>query len=134
MVIRHYKALKEFEFDGETVKIGQELILKEREGEKLLKEKKVAVGRMLDPKNDADDAKKVEEAEAKYKAKYENNFAKEKARDEKKEDELIQEDEKAEDEVEDSDETDSEDHTETPEEEETVEETPKKKPKAGKNK
>ena len=57
-----YKALKEFEFDGRTVKIGEEIVCRAREGEELLKKKLVQTqDRELDPKDDAHLIKQMEE-------------------------------------------------------------------------
>lgn len=95
MALKNFKALKDFERDGVSVKSGEELVLTEREGEKRVKAGEVMDGRFLDPA-DPKDAEKIEAAEAEYDEKYEANMAKEAARDEAKQEELAEDDEKRE--------------------------------------
>lgn len=99
MALKNFKALKDFERDGVSVKSGEELVLTEREGEKRMAAGEVMDGRFLDPA-DPKDAKAIEKAEAEYDEKYEANMAKEAARDEAKQEELAQDDEKREELVE----------------------------------
>lgn len=91
MVISFYKVVAEFDLDGAPQQLGSEIFLPEREGEKLVKQGVVVQGRTLDPE-DVDDAKKIKEAEEAHDARYAVAKKKEEARDEQKEDELIEED------------------------------------------
>lgn len=91
MALRNFKAIKDFERDGESVKSGEELVLTDREGETRLAAGEVMAGRFLDPA-DKDDAEKIQVAEEYYSDKYEANMAKEEARDEAKQEELSEED------------------------------------------
>lgn len=82
----------DFEYDGVAVQSGTEIVISDREADKLVKNRQVVIGRFLDPA-DEKDQKAIAEAEAKYKDKYEVAMEKEDARDEAKEDELKEDDE-----------------------------------------
>lgn len=79
MSTRLYKVAQEFEHEGNTLKIGTEIVLKERDGEALIKKQKLVEGRYLDPA-DPDDEKMIKEAEKKHKVKYDANAEREKER------------------------------------------------------
>lgn len=92
MALASYKVITPFEHRGSDLKIGEELVLSERDGEDLVRRKRVVAGRILDPQ-DEKDAKLIKEAEKAYGQKYISDMARESKRDEVKQDELKERDE-----------------------------------------
>lgn len=91
MALRNYKALKDFDRKGTPVQAGEELVLSDREGGRLLAVGCVADGRALDPL-DPKDSEKIQAAELEYKQEYQSDMKKEKARDDVKQEDLHDED------------------------------------------
>lgn len=83
MAFAHYKALEEFEFRNKKVRRGDELVMSSRDGDTLIKERKVTEGRFLDP-NEPKDKAAIEEAEREHEAEHQATTEKETARESKK--------------------------------------------------
>jgi hypothetical protein len=94
MAIAKYKVVREFEFEGKNLGLGEELVLKDADGEALVQKGKLQLSNYLDPENTEDKAvidsfqKKEEEASAEYNAKQE-------ARDEATQENIKADEEKA---------------------------------------
>lgn len=86
-----YKVVREFEFDGKVLKMGEEIFLSERDASKHLNHGEIVHGRELNP-DDESDAKIIKQAEEEHDARYETGMEKEAAREEKKQEELKEDD------------------------------------------
>lgn len=86
-----YKVVQEFELDGELKKVDDEVTLRSRDGEILVKQGKIVEDRFLDPEIQAD-ADMIGEVDAKHEEEHQAAVVKEEAREEQHQQDLEEKD------------------------------------------